>query len=163
MNKTPTASSIARRVETPSVESLQELRIVTTREIERSATDQLDELVDLLANDRGEVQRPQVQAIELSIVITCLNQASTVADAILRIQFALERIGKRGEILVVDRGSLDDSVELAEQLGARVFRGDLPDQVGLMGTAVGREILASAQGQVVVLGELSERSISDWF
>lgn len=162
MNKSYVAPTFARRVETPSSEALTELRIVTTREIETRSSDQLDELVDLLASERG-VRPPASRAIELSIVLTCLNQAATLGDAILRIQFALERIGKQGEILVADRGSLDDSVELAEQLGARVIHVDLPAHVGLMSSSGGREILAAAQGQVVVLGELSENSISDWF
>ncbi len=163
MNKSYVASTSARRVETPGSEALTELRIVTTREIETRSSDQLEELVDLLASERGGIRPPASKAIELSIVLTCLNQAATLGDAILRIQFALERIGKQGEILVADRGSLDDSVELAEQLGARVIHVDLPAHVGLMSSSGGREILAAAQGQVVVLGELSENSLSDWF
>ena len=58
--------------------------------------------------------------IELSIVMPCLNEAETLAGCIEKARIGIERSGVRGEILVADNGSKDDSVRIAQKLGARV-------------------------------------------
>jgi glycosyltransferase involved in cell wall biosynthesis len=59
-------------------------------------------------------------AIELTIVMPCLNEAETLAGCIENAQLGIQRSGVRGEILVADNGSKDDSVLIAGKLGARV-------------------------------------------
>jgi glycosyltransferase involved in cell wall biosynthesis len=59
-------------------------------------------------------------AIELTVVMPCLNEAETLADCIEKAQLGIQRSGVRGEILVADNGSKDDSVLIAGKLGARV-------------------------------------------
>jgi glycosyltransferase involved in cell wall biosynthesis len=59
-------------------------------------------------------------AIELTIVMPCLNEAETLALCIEKARVGIQRSGVRGEILVADNGSKDSSVLIAEKLGARV-------------------------------------------
>lgn len=164
------------RAEILDGEQLQELRVVTTRQVEERVEARLDALVDLLASDRHCAATPMgpalatktlpsvAQKIELSIVLPCFNEADTIGEAILKIQFALERMGQLGEVLVADLGSFDDSVELAEQLGARVLHVDPEEHDrGLMSSGAGRAILAAARGKVIVLGSKDSTAISPWF
>ena len=59
-------------------------------------------------------------APEVSLVMPCRNEARTVAQCVDRCWSALEQLGVRGEVIVSDNGSRDDSVLLAQQSGARV-------------------------------------------
>ena len=59
-------------------------------------------------------------ATDLTIVMPCLNEAETLAGCIEKAQIGIGRSGVRGEILVADNGSQDNSVQIAEELGARV-------------------------------------------
>src|ERR1700730_2332892 len=59
-------------------------------------------------------------SIELTIVIPCLDEAETIARCIEKARLGVQRAGVRGEILVADNGSKDDSVQIAERHGARV-------------------------------------------
>jgi glycosyltransferase involved in cell wall biosynthesis len=61
-------------------------------------------------------------AIGLTIVMPCLNEAETLAGCIEKAQLGIQRSGVRGEILVADNGCKDDSVLIAEKLGARVVQ-----------------------------------------
>src|SRR5438270_10239630 len=63
-------------------------------------------------------------AVELSIIMPCLNEARTLATCIRKAQHFLERSGVSGEIVVGDNGSTDGSQEIARELGARVI--DVP-------------------------------------
>jgi glycosyltransferase involved in cell wall biosynthesis len=58
--------------------------------------------------------------IELTVVMPCLNEAETVAQCIEKARVGIDRSGVLGEIVVADNGSKDDSVLIAEKLGARV-------------------------------------------
>lgn len=60
--------------------------------------------------------------IALSVVIPCLNEARTIGACVAEARQGLAEAGlsDRGEVLVVDNGSEDASVALAEAAGARV-------------------------------------------
>ncbi len=89
--------------------------------------------------------------IELSIVMPCLNEAETLAGCIEKARIGIERSGVRGEILVADNGSKDDSVRIAQKLGARVVH---VEEKGY-GNAL-RGGIQAASGKWIVMGDADE-------
>ena len=63
---------------------------------------------------------PTAQALEVSVVLPCLNERETVAICVSKAVATLKAAGLKGEVIVADNGSTDGSVELAEAAGARV-------------------------------------------
>ena len=59
--------------------------------------------------------------MELSIVIPTLNEEKTITVCVEKGLRALKDLNIKGEVLVVDNGSTDDSVKAAENAGARVI------------------------------------------
>ena len=59
-------------------------------------------------------------AVELTIVMPCLNEAETLETCIQKAQSFLDRSGIFGEIVIGDNGSTDGSIEIARRCGARV-------------------------------------------
>jgi glycosyltransferase involved in cell wall biosynthesis len=59
-------------------------------------------------------------AIEVSVVIPCLNEAENIEQCVRRSQAALDEAGIAGEVIVADNDSRDGSAELAAAAGARV-------------------------------------------
>jgi glycosyltransferase involved in cell wall biosynthesis len=60
--------------------------------------------------------------VDLSIVMPCLNEAETIERCIVKAQQSLERLQLSAEIVVADNGSTDDSMHIAQRLGARVVQ-----------------------------------------
>lgn len=58
---------------------------------------------------------------EFSIVIPCLNEEKTLQLVIQKALSTFQRLGIRGEVVVSDNGSTDDSVKVTQQAGARVI------------------------------------------
>jgi glycosyltransferase involved in cell wall biosynthesis len=58
--------------------------------------------------------------IDLSIVLPCLDEEASVGKVVGDAWTGIERTGLRGEVIVVDNGSTDRSVAVAEEHGARV-------------------------------------------
>ena len=81
----------------------------------------------------------------------CLNEAETLAGCIEKAQLGIQRSGVRGEILVADNGSKDDSVLIAEKLGARVVR---VKEKGY-GNAL-RGGIQAASGKWIIMGDADE-------
>jgi glycosyltransferase involved in cell wall biosynthesis len=90
-------------------------------------------------------------SVELTIVMPCLNEAETLAPCIEKARLGIERSGVRGEILVADNGSKDDSVQIAERLGARVIH---VKEKGY-GNAL-RGGIRAASGKWIVMGDADE-------
>src|SRR6185437_13787027 len=88
------------------------------------------------------------RAIELSIVMPCLNEAETLGECIRKASACLDNNGICGEILVGDNGSTDGSRELAGLLGARVVAVPLRGY----GAAIYHASLA-ARGRYVIVGD----------
>jgi hypothetical protein len=63
---------------------------------------------------------PLARALELTILMPCLNEAETVATCVRKARSFLERTGIEGEVLVADNGSTDGSIALAIEAGARL-------------------------------------------
>ena len=59
-------------------------------------------------------------AVEVSIVIPCLNEAANIEETVRRSLEALADAGIAGEVVVADNASDDGSAELATAAGARV-------------------------------------------
>jgi glycosyltransferase involved in cell wall biosynthesis len=90
-------------------------------------------------------------AIELTIVMPCLNEAETLAACIEKAQLGIQRSGVQGEILVADNGSKDDSALIAEKLGARVVH------VGKKGYGNAlRGGIQAASGKWILMGDADE-------
>lgn len=58
--------------------------------------------------------------IEFSVVIPCLNEEKTLPIVIKKALASFERLKIKGEVVVADNGSTDNSISIAEELGARV-------------------------------------------
>jgi len=92
-----------------------------------------------------------VDAVELTIVMPCLNEAETLAACIEKAQLGIQRSGVGGEILIADNGSQDESVLIAEKLGARVV---LVKKKGY-GNAL-RGGIQAASGKWILMGDADE-------
>ena len=90
-------------------------------------------------------------AIELTIVMPCLNEAETLAGCIEKAQLGIQRSGVRAEILVADNGSKDDSVLIAGKLGARVVHVKKKGY----GNAL-RGGIQAASGKWILMGDADE-------
>jgi hypothetical protein len=62
------------------------------------------------------------QAVEVSVVIPCLNEANSLAYCVDKAMKAFQAAGLSGEVVVADNGSTDGSIQIAEEHGARVIR-----------------------------------------
>jgi glycosyltransferase involved in cell wall biosynthesis len=89
--------------------------------------------------------------IELSILMPCLNEAETLAACIEKARLGIQRSGVRAEILVADNGSIDQSVLIAEKLGARVIHVEKKGY----GNAL-RGGVQAASGKWIVMGDADE-------
>lgn len=87
-------------------------------------------------------------ALELTILMPCLNEAETLALCIAEAQGFLTRTGIAGEVVVADNGSTDGSQAIAEGLGARVV--PIPERG--YGAAL-RGGIAAARGRFVIMGD----------
>jgi glycosyltransferase involved in cell wall biosynthesis len=85
---------------------------------------------------------------ELSIVMPCLNEARTLAGCIRKAQLFLQEHAITGEVIVADNGSTDGSVEIANDMKARVVRVSTRGY----GAALAAGIDA-AEGTYVIMGD----------
>jgi glycosyltransferase involved in cell wall biosynthesis len=87
-------------------------------------------------------------AVELSIVMPCLNEAETLASCIQKAQRYLDGSGVRGEIIVGDNGSTDGSQRIANDLGARVIDVPVRGYGAALFAAIG-----AANGRYCIMGD----------
>lgn len=99
----------------------------------------------------SEAEQPGLPAIELSIVMPCLNEAETLATCIDKARGFLDRHGIAGEIVIADNGSTDGSQEIAVSRGARVV--DVPSK-GYGSALMGG--IAAARGRYVIMGDADD-------
>jgi len=90
-------------------------------------------------------------SIELTILMPCLNEAETLARCIEKARRGILQSGVDGEILVADNGSSDQSVRIAEKLGARVVH---VTEKGY-GSAL-RGGIKAASGRWILMGDADE-------
>ncbi|MGW4214773.1 glycosyltransferase family 2 protein [Lentzea sp. NPDC004789] len=90
-------------------------------------------------------------ALELSIVMPCLNEAETLATCIRKAQGYLDRSGVGGEVLIADNGSTDGSQDIARELGAVVV--DVTEK-GYGNALMGG--IRAARGTYVIMGDADD-------
>jgi glycosyltransferase involved in cell wall biosynthesis len=93
----------------------------------------------------------QTEAIEVSVVIPCLNEEDTLAICVEKARRALQEHNIAGEIVVAENGSTDSSRTIAERQGARVIMVEEPGYgSALMGG------IAVATGRFVIIGDADD-------
>jgi glycosyltransferase involved in cell wall biosynthesis len=97
------------------------------------------------------VAEPMAGAVNVSVVIPCLNEANSIGICVGKAIEALRAAGLRGEVVVADNGSTDGSVEIAEKLGARVVSAP---QRGY-GAAL-RAGIAASRGAFIIMGDADD-------
>ena len=90
----------------------------------------------------------EAEKIELTILMPCLNEAANIEKFILAAKKFLGLNNIRGEILIVDNGSVDNSPLLAKALGAKVAYEAIPGY----GMALRRGI-KEALGEYIIMGD----------
>jgi glycosyltransferase involved in cell wall biosynthesis len=89
--------------------------------------------------------------VDLSIVSPCLNEAATIGLVVAKARASFERLGVRGEVVVSDNGSVDGSVEIARQAGARVVHAMRRGY----GAAL-RHGMSEARGDMLIMGDADD-------
>ena len=59
-------------------------------------------------------------AVDISVVMPCLNEEESVGLCVSKAWQGIRKTGLRGEVIVADNGSTDNSVAVADAAGARV-------------------------------------------
>lgn len=91
------------------------------------------------------------EAIEVSVVMPCLNEARTVGRCVAKAVRALEHLGIAGEVIVADNGSSDGSQAIAGEHGARVVH---IAQKGYGSALQGG--IAAARGKFIIMGDADD-------
>jgi len=84
---------------------------------------------------------------DLSVVLPTLDESDGLKVLLPRLRALFDKLGVRGEVLIVDGGSKDDTAAVAEAHGARVMR----QQGRGFGSAVREGIAAAAADRVVLM------------
>lgn len=90
----------------------------------------------------------QIDTLELTVVIPCLNEALTIEGCVREALDAMHANAIQGEVVVADNGSTDGSQEIATKAGARV----VPIAVKGYGNAL-RGGIAAARGRYILMGD----------
>ena len=90
-------------------------------------------------------------AVEVSVVLPCLDEAETLSACIQVAQAGIAASGLRGEVIVADNGSTDRSVAIARHSHARVVE---VSERGY-GSAL-RGGIEAARGEYVVIGDADQ-------
>jgi len=90
-------------------------------------------------------------AIEVSIVMPCLNEAETLASCIRKAQKFITDHDVSGEVVIADNGSTDGSQDIARRLGARVVEAPVRGYGAAL--AVGIE---NSRGRYVIMGDADD-------
>jgi len=117
----------------------------------RQGAKESDESAIAVPRPSGAVAGPTTDAIEVSVVMPCLNEADTLAVCIQKAQRALQEHRINGEIVIADNGSSDGSQAIAHSLGARV--------VAVEARGYGNALMggiAEARGKFVIMGDADD-------
>jgi glycosyltransferase involved in cell wall biosynthesis len=96
----------------------------------------------------GSSRGDRRQIIDLSVVMPCLNEEESVGICVQKAWEGIRRSGLRGEVIIADNGSTDNSVAVARGAGARVIHQPL--------RGYGNAYLAgfaAARGKYIAMGD----------
>jgi glycosyltransferase involved in cell wall biosynthesis len=104
-------------------------------------------------DDTDRMQRTGLlpRDVELTVVMPCLNEARTVGVCVRKAITTINDLGIEGEVVVVDNGSTDGSIAIAEAAGARVVRHHLKGY----GNAL-RRGFDEARGTFIIMGDADD-------
>src|SRR2546423_14341436 len=94
---------------------------------------------------------PELQPVEVSIVMPCLNEETTLPACIAKAKAAIAEHGLQAEIIIADNGSTDNSRGIATAMGARV--------VGASERGYGAAIrsgIEAARGRFIIVGDADD-------
>jgi len=98
--------------------------------------------------DRPAETEQAVEALDVSVVMPCLNENATVGTCVSKALDAIKKLNLRGEVVVGDNSSTDGSQEIAGALGARVI------SVAKLGYGSALQgAIAAARGRFVLMGD----------
>jgi glycosyltransferase involved in cell wall biosynthesis len=100
---------------------------------------------------RSSDDRTAPTAVEVSIVMPCLNEAETLATCIENARRGIEKGALAAEIIVADNGSTDGSQQIARKLGVRVV--DVARK-GYGSALIGG--INAARGRFVIMGDADD-------
>jgi glycosyltransferase involved in cell wall biosynthesis len=92
-----------------------------------------------------------MDSLELSIIMPCLNEAETLATCIQKAQWYLQEYDIKGEVLIADNGSDDNSQEIAIKMAATLVN---VKEKGY-GSAIMGGILA-ARGEYIIMADADD-------
>lgn len=95
--------------------------------------------------------RKESHALEVSVVIPCLNEANSLAFCVKKAINAFADAGLRGEVVVADNGSTDGSIAIAESNGARVVHVKQRGYGAALQAGIG-----SARGEFIIMGDADD-------
>ncbi len=96
----------------------------------------------------SDLPRTELEQLELSVVIPCLDEAETIVECVTTALQTLTFHKIAGEVIVADNGSTDGSPLLAEECGARV--------VSVKEKGYGSALMGgidNARGRYIVMGD----------
>lgn len=89
--------------------------------------------------------------VEFSVVIPCLNEEKTLPIVIKKSLVSFERLKIKGEVIVADNGSTDQSREVAKKMGARVIE---VSEKGYGNALIGG--MNGAKGKYLIMGDADD-------
>jgi glycosyltransferase involved in cell wall biosynthesis len=99
----------------------------------------------------ASAEAADASALELTVVMPCLDEAETLETCIRKAAKSLESNNIRGEIVIADNGSTDGSQDIARRMGARV--------VHVQAKGYGSALLggiAAARGRYVIMADADD-------
>jgi hypothetical protein len=94
---------------------------------------------------------PAAAAVEVSVVLPCLNEAETLAVCVQKARKCLAELGVDGEVVVADNGSTDGSQQIATEQGARVVHAPVRGYGGALMAGID-----AARGRFVIMADADD-------